>query len=240
MTRYYQERRQLQAPLARRAQSLFNSLDIKQTLQHLAQTGYALGLRVPEEQVNRILNFRLQNLPSYSRDPHQRCAAISEIAHDPKLLAVVTQHLGAEPILFSSHLYWTQPPATPRAWQRTLAAKSRFHYDVGDFRMLSVFIYLTDVDENCGPHLVIAGTHRHKTPRQLLSRYLDDRIAYDTYPSAIQPITGARGTGFFEELTCYHKHSVGQKPRLMLNITYTLQRKPRQKRNSRQLASFAE
>jgi hypothetical protein len=35
-----------------------------------------------------------------------------------------------------------------------------FHYDALDFKSLTVFIYLTDVDASCGPHVLIKNTHK--------------------------------------------------------------------------------
>jgi hypothetical protein len=60
----------------------------------------------------------------------------------------------------------------------------------------------------------------------LLSRILSDQTAERQFGDRIRVITGQRGTGFFEDLTCYHKHAVGKKERLMLTITYMLQRTP--------------
>ena len=104
--------------------------------------------------------------------------------------------------------------------------KTFFHYDVGDFRSLVLFVYLTDVDEHCGPNIIIQGTHR-KTPfRKVLTRYLSDEEAARQFAGNIRVICGKRGYGFFEDLTCYHKRSLGMQKRLMLTISYTLQRTP--------------
>lgn len=223
--RHYQKQRR-NPRLPRQTASLFHHLDVSASVARLARLGVASGLQLPELEINHILSFCAAEQRDTYANPHTRCYAIKQIAYDPKLLAVVSAHLGAEPILYSSHLYWTWPPANEAKRQELLAQKSRFHYDVGDFKSLSVFFYLTDVDENCGPHVVIEGTQNHKSFWQLMTRYLPDGEARRNFGDQIRVLTGARGTGFFEELTCYHKHSAGTKPRLMLTITYLLQRAP--------------
>ncbi|MFN0109784.1 MAG: hypothetical protein ACKVZH_13095 [Blastocatellia bacterium] len=223
LVKHHQRRNQNPA-LPRNPSSLFAELNARKTVADLNQAGYAHGIQLPESQINQIVEFCGQQ--DACANPHLHCQTVHQIAHDPKLLEVVKGYFGTEPVLYSSSLYWTWPPLTEEKHQQALALKSKFHYDVGDFKTLIVFIYLTDVDESSGPHVVIAGTHKQKTLMRLLTRYLNDSVAYAEFSDRINVITGQRGAGFFEDLTCYHKHSVGQKARLMLTICYLLQRKP--------------
>lgn len=225
LIKYYQLRNRNPA-LHRTERSLFPNLNPNIALRHLNQDGYAPGIRLPEETVAQILNFCGQQDAFFN--PHLDCPAVHKIAHDPRVLEVVKGYFGVEPVLYSSNLYWTWPPADEQKRQQALAVKSKFHYDVGDFKTLVVLIYMTDVDEECGPHQVIAGTHLHKKPLRLVTRYLNERDAYTEFSDQIKVITGARGTGFFEDLTCYHKHAVGSKSRLMLTICYLLRRTPQE------------
>lgn len=220
----YHQRCNRNPVIVRNQNSLFTELDTKKALDDLNQSGYAPGLQVPEKKVGDIVNFCGKQ--DVVANPHFQCTTVRDIAHDPKLLEVVKMYFGTEPVLFSTSLYWTWPPENEQKRQRALALKSKFHYDVGDFKTLIVFIYLTDVDEDSGPHIVIAGTHGKKTPLKLLSRYINDHKAQAEFGDRIKVITGQSGTGFFEDMTCYHKHSVGSKPRLILSICYLLQRAP--------------
>ncbi len=220
----YHQRRNQNPALVRHHRSLFPELDAKKALDELNQAGYARGIQLPEAEINQIVDFYGQQ--DDSANPHLHCQTVHHIAHDPKLLEVIIGYFGIEPVLYSSSLYWTWPPDSQEKLQQALALKSRFHYDVGDFKTLILFIYLTDVDEDSGPHMVIAGSHKQKKPLRLLTRYLNDRKAFAEFGNQIKVITGQRGTGFFEDLTCYHKHPVGSKARLVLTICYLLQRKP--------------
>lgn len=213
-------------PLPRQDESIFEDLDSARAVYSLERKGYSMGIQVPDSLVEEILLFcATQNHRKY-RNAHLVCETIRRIAHDPKIIEIVSRYLGAEPILYQTDLYWTYPPADEQKRQRIIAQKSRFHYDVGDFRSLVVFIYLTDVDEDCGPHVVIEATHHNKSAWRLINRFLSDQTAQKEYGDRIRIITGKRGTGFFEDLTCYHKHAPSRKKRLMLTITYMLQRTP--------------
>ncbi len=213
-------------PLPRYRDTLFDNLDVLTTVTNLENSGYSLGLQVPQAQIDEILHFSECRKLTKHRNPHLTCAAVRRITYDPQIIEVASRYLGAEPILYQTDLYWTHPPSDELKRMRAVAQKSRFHYDVGDFRSLVIFIYLTDVDEDCGPHIVIEATHHNKSAWGLLNRFLNDEAAHKTYGDRIKTITGKRGAGFFEDLTCYHKHAIGTKKRLMLTITYMLQRSP--------------
>lgn len=206
------------SPLPRNERSIFDELDIAAATEDLKLRGFALNLRIPPQQVNDIRRFCDLHPGNGHTNPHLTCEAVRQIAFDPKILEVASRYLGAEPILYQSSLYWSLPGVEHQ--------KPRFHYDIGDYRSLVLFIYLTDVDEQSGPHLVIEGTHHRKTIRQLLTRFLSNEDAYRQYPERIRMICGTSGEGFFEDLTCYHKRAATTKKRLMLTVSYMLQRAP--------------
>jgi hypothetical protein len=227
LVRYHQRFNQ-NDPLPRTHKSLFHELDVDATVSLLQSNGYSPGIHLPGSQIAEILQFSKASNKRKHRNLHLSYEPVRQIAHDQKIIEVVSRYLGAEPVLYQSDLYWTYPITEEEKYQRLISKKSRFHYDVGDFRSLVVFIYLTDVTAECGPHVVIEATHQKKSARNLLSRFLTDQTAEQKYGDRIRTITGKPGTGFFEDLTCYHKHSAGKKERLMLTITYMLQRTPLQ------------
>ncbi len=222
----YHQRFNHNEPLPRTHNSLFQELNVDVAVNSLRSNGYSPGLQLPESQIAELLQFSNGSNKRKHRNPHLFCEPVRQIAHDPKIIEVASRYLGAEPILYQTDLYWTYPTTDEEKYQRLLAQKSRFHYDVGDFRSLAVFIYLTDVADDCGPHVVIESTHQTKSAWNLLSRFLTDQAAKQKYGDRIRVITGKQGFGFFEDLTCYHKHSVSRKTRLALTITYMLQRNP--------------
>lgn len=222
----YHQKFSANPPLPRQAQSLFDTLDVARAVADLNHNGVARGLQVPQQQVKEILRFCELHPDNSHNNPHLSCETLNRIILDPKVLEVASQYLGAEPILYQTSLYWSFPPGNEEDRKKKPTHKPRFHYDIGDYRALVLFIYLTDVDEQGGPHIVIEGTHRKKTLRQLLTRFLSDEKAYRRYSNQIRIIYGTSGEGFFEDLTCYHKRSTATKKRLMLTISYMLQRTP--------------
>jgi hypothetical protein len=101
-----------------------------------------------------------------------------------------------------------------------------FHFDRFDFKSLTLFIYLTDVDASSGAHVVIEGTHTNKRFSDLCRNILSDRVAHQKFGDRIKVILGPKGTMLFEETSSYHKASYGKTDRLMLSIHYVLQRRP--------------
>lgn len=222
----YHQKLSANPPLPRQSQSLFDKLDVAKAVADLTLKGVACGLHVPQQQVSDILRFCDLHPRNSHSNPHLACETLNQIILDPKVLEVASQYLGAEPVLYQTSLYWSLPPTDEETLKKKFQTKPHFHYDIGDYRSLVLFIYLTDVDEQCGPHIVIEGTHRKKTFRQLLTRFLSDEKAYRRYSERIKVIQGVSGEGFFEDLTCYHKRSAATKKRLMLTVSYMLQRTP--------------
>lgn len=223
--RYYQWRNRNQ-PLPQTASTLFPELAINQAVSQLETNGFALGLQLPEAEVEAILEYCARDGATEYHNHDVQCLALRNIVRDPTLLAVARQYLGAEPLLYSTQLYWTHPPVLETEQRRIQNRKARFHYDLGDFKALVIFFYLTDVAADCGPHVTIQGTHHRKSLRQMLSRYLTDQEAQTLYPDRVKTLIGPRGFGFFTDIACYHKHSYGARDRLMMSVTYVLQRQP--------------
>ncbi len=223
--RYYQWRNRNQ-PLPQTEQTLFPTLSTTETAAQINTNGFAPGLQLTEATVGALLAYCARHGANAYHNHDLTCPAFRDIVHDPALLAVARAYLGAEPRLHSTRLYWTHPPTSEAEQQRLQIQKARYHYDLSDFKALIIFFYLTDVTADCGPHVTIQGTHRHKTLRQMLTRFLTDQAAQTQYGDRITTITGPRGSGFFTDIACYHKHSYGTRDRLMMSITYVLQRRP--------------
>jgi hypothetical protein len=100
-----------------------------------------------------------------------------------------------------------------------------FHYDILDFKSLTLFIYLTDITSESGAHVIIEGTHKNKTVKELMKITLDDEVAQKKFGGRIRVILGKKGTAFFEETSTYHKVEACKTRRLILSIDYVLQRK---------------
>jgi hypothetical protein len=222
--RYQRTSRVTPIPVA--SETLFPSINVAHALQDLAKSAIAHGFQLPDAMVEETVRFVTAEGARRIDQPHHRCVPVSRIAHDPAIVAVAREFLGAEPILLETKIFWTLPMPDASGRMMGAAEGGLFHYDVVDIRALTVFVYLTDVDLDCGPHVVIPGTHTRRTPDQILRCNLSDGEAWKRYGARFEVITGPRGTGWFEDLTCYHKQAIGSKPRLMLSILYALHRTP--------------
>ncbi len=69
-----------------------------------------------------------------------------------------------------------------------------------------LFVYLTDVDTDNGPHCFVRGSHRTK-PGRLLSdgRKSDEQILATYSPEDVVEITGGRGTIIAADTRGFHK-----------------------------------
>lgn len=213
-------------PLPAGAATGFSTIDVEEAVDQLNRDAYtdpALldGPRVDElvALADGIGDRRLDN-------PHLDGGPVLRLALDPQIVAVARRYLGAEPILFRTQLYWTLPRPDAAACLDAAAEHGRFHYDISDSRSVTVFVYLSDVDEECGPHVVLRGTHGRRGLLRGLSRFITEEEIARRYPGRLHMITGRRGTAWFEDITCYHRQAPALRPRLMLSVIYTLHRRP--------------
>lgn len=212
------------SPIAATPHSLLHDLDPPRVAERLKRDGWADGFKLPEPEVQRILEFTERSPQQTYDQPHEQCDALHELACDPSVLEVARRYLGGEPVLYNSVIWRNGGVKDPDRVRDSHLY--RFHFDVADVKSLVLFVYLSDVDERSGPHVVIRGTHRRRTLRDTLRLYVDEATAQKLYADRITTITGEKGTAFFEEQTIYHKQLIPRGPRTMLRITYTLWRSP--------------
>ena len=73
------------------------------------------------------------------------------IVADPSLLAIAQQYIGAAPIQDLVAMWWSA--AIDGGPGSADAAAQQYHFDLDRLRFLKVFVYLTDVDDQHGPHM---------------------------------------------------------------------------------------
>jgi len=225
LVRYYTARNP-NPTLPTHAGTMFEGLDATTAVRELNRDALSRRLRIPDEVVTGILEWTCAIDAKRIDDPHVDCEGVMRIAHDPRVIEVARRYLGAEPILFTSKIYWTIPRPDARGRVSAPAENGQFHYDLADVKAVTLFVYLTDVDGQSGPHVAIRGTQRRVTPGEILRRTISDEFVERHYAGRIEQITGQRGTSWFEDITCYHKQAAGTKLRLMLSIIYSLHRRP--------------
>lgn len=218
--------------------SLFQDINVDEVISGLETDSFALGINLPQDVVQEILNFahsqpcygnREHNFGFYYRDKEQveattgkqirlgsyfgadNCPTIKKLETDPGLLAISAKFLGAAPVHIATELWWSFPASASLIEQ--LKAAQVFHYDMDDYRFIKFFFYLTDVDSSSGPHVSIRGTHKNKKfSHQLLGvrcASKDDNEIIDSYGAPnVVTMCGPAGFGFAEDTYCFHKGAV--------------------------------
>ena len=236
--------------------SRFPDLDIDHAVAELERDGVSTGLQLPDDLVAHFVDFASTRSMrgegeyhwGFSLDEKQRAEeevgrrfgfgnflhldadlpAIAELGQDPALLEIASRYFRARPLHVISRLWWNfvVPPDAPGAADVRRIA-SYFHHDKDGFAGLRLFFYLTDVDAESGPHVVVRGSHRHKSVRQVLSiaKRTDAAIAGYYGDEKLVPITGPAGSGFFEDPFCFHKGTAPlRNDRLILELQYATTR----------------
>lgn len=227
-------------------------IDIETVVKAIHENGYYSGIELSSDLLQKILDYA-ETTPCWGdRDPNlqfaladklsveaklgrqfmvcsyptEDCAAVEKLIHDPRLLAIAAKFLGAKPICIGSELLWSFP--APSTLKEQTNQAQVFHYDLDDYRSIKFFFYINAVDISGGPHVCIAGTHRHKTLlHQLLGQRcaaIPDQKLIDQYGTEnVITFCGKAGFGFAEDPCCFHKASPpAENVRLLLQVQYAI------------------
>jgi phytanoyl-CoA dioxygenase PhyH len=142
---------------------------------------------------------------------------IFEIVNNPVVLGAVARVLGATPTISYMAVWWSLPAGDGTAQQA-----ENFHRDFDDWRFVKYIVYLTDVDEDSGPHIFIPGSHKQNKLLPI-RRYTAEEIAGAFGQGNEKLFVGPAGTSFLENTYGFHRGLPAKsKPRLALAATYSL------------------
>lgn len=208
-------------------------------LEHLNEDGFAnLGVVLSDSQINSI-KTKLENLECYDtskvntpivnlnnpgkdvqlahykREDLVQIDEILAIANDSRVLNIVSKYLGVKPTISNVNCWWS-------FGDRESAKEAQFyHRDLDDYKFVKMFFYLTDVDNNSGPHIYVKKTHRINKLLQL-RRFSDKEVESTFEKENILVLTEPKGSCFIEDTYGVHK---GQLPlkgnRLLLQVQYS-------------------
>lgn len=146
-------------------------------------------------------------------------ATVLSLATDSLFLKIAEDYLNAVPINDLIAMWWNLPCKNP---DKSLLAQM-YHFDLDRPRFLKFFFYLTDVDNNNGPHCYMKGSHRDK-PSKLNQdrRYTDEEISNAFSPDREIVFTGKRGLILAEDTLGFHKgQELVSGHRLLFQLEYT-------------------
>ena len=176
-------------------------------------------------------------IAGYDDAVSKQCLPLLMLANHPKILARVSQYLGAIPTIDGLSTWWSFP-SRPEARDAQL-----YHMDRHCYRFAKLFIYLTDVDQNAGPHTFVKGSHKVQATlqrrRELIAAHPERTERYDAVlrqqrkrdedveaffgSDRIRSVEGKAGTAFLVDTGGFHKGELPRdNPRLVFQCTYML------------------
>jgi hypothetical protein len=228
-----------------------SNIGVKKILKHIGKPvkinndelslkGYTnLGLFLSESEVNNLIKktenfncfdpfrkelglFKFSEISSqvhvanYKRKDLSTLKEIMEIANNSDILEAVQDFLGATPTISNINMWWSLS-GKEEAEQAQL-----FHRDVDDFKFCKLFVYLTDVEMENGPHVYVEGSSSSEKLRKI-RRYKDSEI-FDAFgEDKVKYFTAPKGSAFIVDTYGFHKGFLPKKgKRLLLQVQYSL------------------
>ena len=166
-------------------------------------------------------SFPLEQAPEDSNNVHIADVAslreAVEVANDPFILSAVSAYLGCKPTI-DDILAWWSLPGRPAPLEEQF-----FHRDQDSIRFVKLFIYLSDVGEDDGPHVFVRGSHRSRFLLKGGRRFTDDEVFSKVPAEDVIRFTGPFGTAFLEDTYGLHKGTMPTHgTRLLLQVRYTM------------------
>jgi hypothetical protein len=145
------------------------------------------------------------------------CPHLLDIANHPSIIGAVESTFGCKPTIGYISAWWSVPTADGVARHA-----ENFHRDFDDIAFIKLFIYLSDVELENGPHDFILGSHTDPALRPI-RRYSDAEVFASFSGNRLVRFTGKSGTVFLENTTGLHRGlPVQAGKRLMLQIVYSM------------------
>ena len=160
------------------------------------------------------------NLGYFTWEEVIRAPHMMELINNPDILEAAELVFGCKPTIDNIGASWSYPG------RETAKGAQRFHRDFDCARSFKLFIYLTDVDDEAGPHVYVRGSSR--LAKLESARAQTDAVIEDTFGAdAIFPVRAPAGSWFLEDVYGFHKGLVPKsKPRLLIGIEYNLYPSP--------------
>ena len=166
-------------------------------------------------------HFRIEDAPEDANTFHiaevESIRETVEMANDPRILSTVSAYFGCRPTIDDILAWWSLPGrAAPRHEQF-------FHRDRDSIRFLKLFIHLTDVGDDDGPHVFVRQSHRDRVLAGGSLRKSDADVANAVPDANVIRFTGPAGTTFLEDTSGLHKGALPTTGRrLILQVRYSI------------------
>jgi hypothetical protein len=149
-----------------------------------------------------------------------RAPGLLELANHPDILAAAELYFGCKPVIDNIGASWSYPG------RDTAKGGQRFHRDYDCARSFKLFLYVTEVDADSGPHVYVQGSHRSRLIESGRAQ-TDADIVSAFGAEAVTPIMAPAGSWFLEDVYGFHKGQLPKtKPRLLVAVEYNLYPSP--------------
>lgn len=156
------------------------------------------------------------HVANYKRKDLIKIPEILDIANNSNILEAVQDFLGATPTISNVNMWWSI------SGKKEAEQAQLFHRDVDDFKFCKLFIYLTDVEMENGPHVYVEGSSASEKLRKI-RRYQDSEIHEAFGKDSVKYFTAPKGSSFIVDTYGFHKGFLPQKgKRLLLQVQYSL------------------
>ena len=191
-------------------------------IQELKSLSYKLKAKVGNDQILFDPKDKKSNIYKFNSNDLIQNQWVQKLIMDPVLINIAGTYLGANPIFDFAAMWWSTDSKTKKE-----DAAQEYHFDLDRPKWLKIFIYLTDVNKDNGPHCYISKTHKvGNKPQEILDRgyvRVTDKELEKYYPkSSLKEVTGPSGTIVFGDTSCWHKGKpIVKGDRLILQLEYT-------------------
>lgn len=230
--------------------SILSPIQTNKCVGNIQETGVHLGLQLNANAVEKIRFFARFNLctePKHEgfffaseikngrlgKDRQvmrglvsnlDKCPTVDKIVRDAMLIEIARKYLGYYPTLITRHLTWSFASDLDEAEIQKLYPPTNFHYDVAGLNFVTASFFITDVDENTGPHIMIEKSHNRKPWQMLFRSNIQKEADVWRYYNRSEQLTikGNAGFGFFQDPSCIHRLKLPRNGnRLILQIRYS-------------------
>ena len=191
-----------------------------QVVNAIKQDGYCVAGPLPSDLL-RSLRDLTDSLPvgEYTH-ADQASQAIAALVHHESVRGILRRFFQCEPVLLECsivvHEVFKPGVIDDQSFD--------FHFDFAGWQSLNLFIYLTEVTPQTGPHIVIRGTHHGKSVADSWRLRIPLAECERRYGDQIHTLIGPPGTMIFENTEAFHRRGAVGGRRVILNVIYSSHR----------------
>lgn len=196
------------------------SLAVPEIVSTLRSDGMARAGELPADMLRRLRAIT-DDLPLGEYGHAHEHPDVQAVVNAPDVMRVVSGYLGAKPELLECNFVVARAEDPVRD---AVAPQRHFHFDLAGWQSLSLFVYLTDVDEESGTHQVVLGTHRSRPVRDAVRPWISEEEIMRRFPDRVRSIAGPAGTIFFEDTEAFHRRLILKRRRVLFAALFASHR----------------